>query len=140
MIPAFKSILIGHLYEEGDPFASLTIPDGMVRVDQIHVTILSSELDKDTRKILKGKDLSILSPMPTVTFGAPYVASNSDTGKQSLVCDCNEQAEIRAWVESAVAALGIAVTLNPERVYHVSVANRTGSQFDSVPDPWNHRS
>ena len=118
---------------------SCEIPAGFLPVDQPHITLLSSsELGKDVRKAMKGMDLACLPSFPSVTFGPAYSADNGT--KASVVCDCVEQDAIRTWVESAVAALGIAVTLNPERVYHVSVANRTGSQFDSVPDPWNHRS
>lgn len=129
----FTGILVASV-----PLPAVEIPAGYLPVDQPHITLLSSELGKDVRKAMKGMDLACLPPFPSVTFGPAYSADNGT--KASIVCDCNEQAEIRAWVESAVAALGIAVTLNPERVYHVSVANRTGSQFDSVPDPWNHRS
>jgi hypothetical protein len=128
----FTGILVASV-----PLPACEIPAGFLPVEEPHITLLSSELGKDVRKILKGKDLSILPPFPAVTFGPAYSADNGT--KASLVCDCVEQAEIRAWVESAIATLGIPVTLDPSRVYHVSVANRTGSKFDSVPDPWNHR-
>lgn len=128
----FTGILVASV-----PLPAVEIPAGFLPVDQPHITLLSSELGKDVRKALKGRDLSALPDFPAVTWGAPYSADNGI--KASLVCDCVEQSQIRAWVESAVAALGIAVVVDPARVYHVSVANRTGSQFDSVPDPWNHR-
>jgi hypothetical protein len=128
----FKNILLVQI-----PHLDMGIPEGYKCVDHLHITLLSNELGKDVRKELKSKDLSILAPFPSVSFGSPYCASNG--AKESYVCDCIEQDAIRTWVENAIATLGIAVTLNPARVYHVSVANRTGSVFDSVPDPWNHR-
>ena len=143
MIANFTSILVAILYEEwkADMFAGIEIPAGMVPVDQRHVTLLSSEIGKDARKALKEANLVALQeamPFPTVTFSSPaYVADNGK--KRSLVVDCDQQAEIRQWVVAAMAKLGIEYTLNPDRVYHLSVANLTGSQFDSVPDPWNCR-
>ena len=128
----FTGILVASV-----PLPSCEIPAGFLPVDQPHITLLSSELGKDVRKALKGRDLSALPAFPAVTFGPAYSADNGT--KASLVCDVIEQGAVRAWVESAVAALGIAVVVDPSRVYHVSVANRTGSQFDGVPDPWNHR-
>jgi hypothetical protein len=116
---------------------AIEIPSGYLPVKYAHITILANELGKD-RKAWKTANLKSLPAFPSVTFSAPYLASNGT--KESVVCDCIEQDAIREWVIQSIAILGIPVTLNPERVFHISVANRTGSQYDSVPDPWNHRS
>lgn len=128
----FTGILIASV-----PMPAIAVPDGYVMVDVPHITLLSNEIGKDVRRAIKGMDLACLPAFPNVTFGMPYLADNGT--KASVVCDVNEQDEVRAWVESAITALGVTVTMNPERVYHISVANRTGSRYDSVPDPWNCR-
>lgn len=117
---------------------NVTIPPGLVAVDHPHITLLSSELSRAVRQALRGINIAAIDePFPTVTFGEPYIADNGT--RRTLVCDCVEQAEIRAWLLDAVACLNLDVTVNESRVYHISVANLTGIQFDSIPDPWNHR-
>lgn len=128
----FTGILVAvdfHVFE-------IDIPEPFKAVDHIHITLLSSELSPGARKALKGKDLSKLPPFPKVTFGTTHIADNGK--KISIYADCMQQDAIRAWVEQAIAILGIDAKVDPARVYHVSIANLTGSQYDSVPDPWNH--
>ena len=119
--------------------SGVAIPEGYKQVTSLHITLLSSELPKAVRKELKGIwGMSSLPEFPSITFESkPFFANNGK--KESLVLNCNEQDEIRAWLVEVIAILGLSVTVNPERVFHLSVANRTGSKFDSVPDPWNHR-
>lgn len=138
MKATFKNILVGIPSEKelGD-LGGIKIPEGFVSVDHLHITLLSSELSKEARKDLKGKDLSSIPSFPSVSFLEPYVAHNGVKG--SIVVDCVEQSAIKEWVEGIVEQLGIDCKINPERVYHLSIANFTGSQFDSVPDPWNHK-
>ena len=114
------------------------IPDNMQPVTGLHITLLSSELDKEARKRFKEawKENTYLPTFPYVTFGPAYLA---DSGKKrSLVCNVNEQDKVRQWVIACLALLGIAADAY-YRVYHVSIANPTGSKFDSVPDPWRYR-
>ena len=113
----------------------IDVPTGYLPVDHLHITLLAG-LELGNRKAWKTADLSLLPAFPSLTFGPTYFASNGT--KESVVCDCNEQTAIREWLVQAVAILGIPAVLNPERVFHISIANRTGSQYDSVPDPWNH--
>lgn len=115
----------------------IDVPTGYLLVDHPHITLLAG-VELGDRKVWKTADLSVLPAFPSVTFSSPYLASNGT--KESVVCDCVEQSIIREWLVQSIAILGIPVALNPERVFHISVANRTGSQYDSVPDPWNHRS
>lgn len=128
----FSNILVAD-----PPACNVTIPEGLIAVDHPHITLLSNELSREVRATMRGRDLASLPAFPEVTFGEPYIAETAE--RRTLVCDCIEQDAIRAWVESAVAALGIPVVVDPSRVYHISVANTTGSQFNSIPDPWNHR-
>lgn len=130
----FKNILVAEVTQA----PSAELPEGFVRVDHTHITLLSSELSKPVRAYLKSNwGSSSLPEFPSVTFGESYLADNGK--KASVVADCNEQEAIREWVSEVVSILGLDVTVDPSRVYHVSIANRTGSQYDSVPDPWNHR-
>jgi len=115
------------------------IPTDMQLIDQLHITLLSSEFSKETRKAFKKAWKNIkgnLPEFPAVTFGPAYVA---DSGKKrSLVCNVIEQNIVRQWVVKCLALADIQA--DPYyRVYHVSVANPTGGKFDSVPDPWNYR-
>jgi hypothetical protein len=135
--PAFTGILVAKGLDKND-FSDM-IPEGMIPVDHLHVTLLSSELPKELRAKIK-KDFSILDKLefPDVTFGNPYIVDNGT--KRSAVVDLNEQEPVRLWVKLALALFEIDTSIiNPARVYHVSIANKTGSQFDSVPDPWNHK-
>lgn len=115
------------------------IPEGMELVNELHITLLSSELDKEARKMFKARFAersADLLPFPEVTFGPAYLA---DSGKKrSLVCNVREQDKVRQWVIGCLALMGIAADAY-FRVYHVSIANPTGSKFDSVPDPWRYR-
>ena len=137
LTPAFQGILVA---KGVDPsaFAGM-VPEGMQPVTALHMTLLSSELDKDARKqVKKAFNPATLPPFPSVTFGQPYEADNG--AKRSMVVDANEQNAIRTWCKLACAVMGLPEgTVNEARVYHVSIANPTGSQFDSVPDPWNHK-
>lgn len=129
----------GILFATVDASPNVAIPDDMEPVEGLHITLLSSELDKEARKRFKKawkENSDKLLPFPKVTFGPAYVA---DSGKKrSLVCNVMEQDLVRQWVVACLAMLGIEADAY-YKVYHVSVANPTGSKFDSVPDPWNHR-
>ena len=124
-----------------NPFGSSldeSVPEGYIAVFCPHITLLSHELSKSVRAELKATwGSNTLPDFPEVTHGEPYFASNG--AKESWVVDCIEQDAIRAWVTEVITLLGLDVTIDPSRVYHLSVANRTGSPYDSVPDPWNHR-
>ena len=116
------------------------LPEGMEPVSELHITLLSSELDKEARKVFKARFAersADLLPFPNVTFSP--VAYYADSGKKrSFVVNVNEQDKVRQWVIACLALLGIAADAY-YRVYHVSIANPTGSKFDSVPDPWRYR-
>lgn len=119
---------------------AVPIPPALKPVDRPHVTLLYKELSQAGRDKLKHADLSCLPPFPPLTWGPAYLAD--DGKKRSLVRDAQEQDEIQLWVALAAHQLGLGaedVLLDTNRVYHVSVANKTGSVFDSVPDPWNWR-
>jgi hypothetical protein len=119
------------------PSPSIAIPQGFVRVSEPHITLMARELSKPVKAELKATwGSNTLPEFPTVTYGQPYYSSNGV--KQSIVVDCVEQSEIRVWLQDVIRILMLDVTLDPTRVYHLSVANRTGSPYDSVPDPWNH--
>lgn len=128
---AFTGILVAQV-----ALPVVEVPAGYLPVDHPHITLLAG-VELGDRKAWKTADLSLLPVFPSLTFGPTYFASNGT--KESVVADVVEQDIIREWLVQAVAILGIPAVLNPSRVYHISVANRTGSQYDSVPDPWNHR-
>jgi len=115
------------------------LPEGFLPVEECHITLLSSELNKETRKAFKRvwkERADSLPPFPVVTFGSAYLA---DSGKKrSLVCNVMEQDKVRRWVVTCLDLMGIEADAY-FRVYHVSIANLTGSKFDSVPDPWRYR-
>jgi len=137
LTPEFRGILVAKGID-ASTFSGM-IPEGMKPVDVLHMTLLSSELDKEARKHVKGVfNPDILPPFPSVTYGEPYEANNGT--KHSVAVNANEQNAIRTWCKLACAIMGLPEeTVNEARVYHVSIANLTGSQFDSVPDPWNHK-
>ena len=112
-------------------------PKKYIHVDNPHITLLSYELDEDSRSLLKHKDLSILPKFPMLTWGHPYIVNNNV--KESVVRDAIEQNLIKFWLKVSLGLLQLNIEPDPNRIFHVSIANRTGSQYDSVPDPWNHK-
>jgi len=129
----------GILFATVDNPPQVDLPEGMVPVDELHITLLSSERDKEARKRFKqawAEKSDQLLPFPNVTFGPAYFA---DSGKKrSIACNVVEQNAVRQWVIACLVLLGIEADAY-FKVYHVSVANPTGSKFDSVPDPWRYR-
>lgn len=53
-------------------------------------------------------------------------------GKKSLFVLVNEQDALKAYMDNLGPSLGIELQIEPNRVYHVSLANLTGNPMDSV--------
>ena len=104
----------------------------------LHITLLSSEIKecrKEFKKVWKERGKS-LPPFPRVTYGEPYIADNGE--KRSFVIDLSpkSQSDVAKWLAQALETLGIGSMVNHQgRVYHVSLANLTGSKFDHGSEP-----
>lgn len=83
----------------------------------------------------------VLPPFPAVRFAeTPYIVDNGE--KRSWVLDLDEwsQHKVWNWLYEVLYLMDLEKEVQPsKRVFHVSLANATGSKFDSVPDPWNHK-
>jgi len=94
------------------------IPD-----DKLHVTLLHQQFAKP----LKG---AAIPPMQNeITFNPEQVYVVEREGKKSVFAMVNEQQPIKDYMNT-IAQMG--VQIEPNRLYHVTVANLTGNVADSV--------
>jgi len=91
--------------------------------DKLHVTMLHQQLAKP----LKG---AAFPPLQTdITFDPNHVYMVEREEKKSVFAVVNEQEAIKEYMNS-IAQMG--VQIEPNRTYHVTVANLTGNVADSV--------
>lgn len=141
---SFKGILQAHI-EDLSVFPDLAPPMFIyLAVEDLHITILTSkELGPLKDQFEKDwKNYQDLFPLfPEVSFETePYISDNGS--KRSWVLNLAHWSQIKVWywLYRVLVVMGLERKIQPsERVFHVSLANRTGIRFDSVPDPWNHK-
>jgi len=92
--------------------------------DKLHVTMLHQQLAKP----LKG---AVLPPLQTeITFNPSQIYSVERDGKKSVFAVVVEQEALKRYMEELAQQTNIQI--EPNRVYHVTVANLTGNVADSV--------
>jgi hypothetical protein len=92
--------------------------------DKLHVTMLHQQLAKP----LKG---AALPPLQTeITFNPSQIYSVERDGKKSVFAVVVEQEALKRYMEELAQQTNIQI--EPNRVYHVTVANLTGNVADSV--------
>jgi hypothetical protein len=92
-------------------------------VDKLHVTMLHQQLAKP----LKNAPLPPLQTELTFDFNGVYLVERE--GKKSVFVVVNEQEALKNYMNQ-IAQMG--VQIEPNRVYHVTLANLTGNVADSV--------
>lgn len=91
--------------------------------DKLHVTLLHQQLAKPLKKVP-------VPPLQTeITFDPNHIYSIEREGKKSIFAVVNEQEAIKEYMRS-ISEMG--VQIEPNRTYHVTVANLTGNVADSV--------
>jgi len=107
------------------------LPEEAIRLDKddIHVTLIHQSILKPFQKQIK--EMSFPDPPPVVL--EDDVWERQDMGKMSWAVRLSNQDEMRDYVTQIMELLGSQNTNpEPERVFHVSLANLTGNPHDSV--------
>jgi 2'-5' RNA ligase len=104
-----------------------------IPADRLHITLLHQDVLKQFAKELKNK------PIPqytgSITYGPVYSIKRSDEkgDKESVYVKINEQDALRTHVEEVLESLGLDKNLREKnRIYHISLANKTGTTDKSV--------
>ena len=108
------------------PPEAIPLPD-----DRIHVTLIHQSILKPYRKILK----TMQFPPPPVPILETSISERIDElqGKRSWVVWLQNQDEMKAYVQEVMSILGAPPgDPEPDRKFHISIANLTGKPGDSV--------
>ena len=110
----------------------MMLPEEAIRLapEDLHVTLLHQSISKQFKSQLE----SINLPAPPQILLDDEVHVRYSPGKKSWAVKLLNQDEMRDYVASILKMVG-SNDLNPEpeRRFHVSLANLTGSPWDSVP-------
>tara|TARA_R100001086_G_scaffold241171_1_gene167902 strand:- start:809 stop:1258 length:450 start_codon:yes stop_codon:yes gene_type:complete len=107
------------------------LPEEAVRLrpEDLHVTLVHQSILKPFKKQLKHLKL----PDPPEIILDDQVFERTSPGKKSWAVRLSNQQEMREYVKNIMEMLGSQNTNpEPERVFHVSLANLTGNPHDSV--------
>ncbi len=107
------------------------LPEEAVRLrpEDLHVTLVHQSILKPFKKQLKQLKL----PDPPEIVLDDQVFERTSPGKKSWAVRLSNQQEMREYVKNIMEMLGSQNTNpEPERVFHVSLANLTGNPHDSV--------
>jgi hypothetical protein len=108
-----------------------TLPSDAVPLseDDLHVTLIHQSILKPFRKQIK--DIEFPTPPPVILEDEIWERQSLD--KKSWAVRLSNQDEMRDYVRKVMELLGSKNTNpEPERVFHVSLANLTGNPHDSV--------
>lgn len=119
--------------------SNLELPEGAVPLpaEKLHVTLVHQSVLKPYRKQLKGVELpEAPEPKPVrMPDGSLELQEASDDPKRSWVVFLENQEEVQGYVNKILQGLDAAPNPEPDRRYHISVANLTGNASDSVRYP-----
>ena len=120
--------LLPHLPPEAVPLAA----------DKFHVTLVHQSILKPYRKQLKQlSKAGALPPPPPVMIGSQIehrfgISPGSEMGRQSWVVWVLNQDHLNHYVNEVMELIGAPQNPEPNRVFHITVANLTGNPGDSV--------
>ena len=107
------------------------LPEEAIRLPEkaLHVTLIHQSILKPFRKQIKNMEL----PMPPPVILDDEVWERESLDKKSWAVRLANQNEMREYVQEVMELLDSQNTNpEPERVFHVSLANLTGNPQDSV--------
>jgi len=107
------------------------LPEEAIRLKDkhLHITLVHQSILKPFKKQIKNM---VLPPAPLAVLG-DEVWERESLGKKSWAVRLVNQDEMREYVNNIMQLLGSQNTNpEPERVFHVSIANLTGNPHDSV--------
>ncbi|NBW41966.1 hypothetical protein EBR25_13345 [bacterium] len=132
----FDGVLKIKLSDEQISFIEqLELPPEAVRLKNkyLHVTLIHQSFLKPYKTILKNSCLDDLSAPEIVFADGVEVRVDEELGRKSWVLWLENQEEMCEFVKTIMNSLtGESFDPEPERRYHVSVANLTGNRSDSV--------
>ena len=105
-----------------------------LKEEDLHVTLLGHRALEPHRKALKAiREAGGIPPGPPIAL-APGVEEKSDdvTGKRSWVVWVENQQDMRDYVNQVMEMVGGPMDPEPDRKFHISIANLTGHRHDSV--------
>ena len=95
----------------------------------LHITLIHQDILKPFAEIIKNIELP--EPPPVVIEDAVW--ERESMGKKSWALRLENQEDYKDYVKQVMELLGSPNTSpEPERVFHISVANLTGNPYDSV--------
>ncbi len=99
----------------------------------LHVTLIHQDFLKPYRKHLKTMKFDDAPPVILDTGFIVKSDSSEGTEKTSWAINLANQSEMRDYVIGVMEQLGAEITNpEPERIFHISIANLTGNPHDSV--------
>ena len=108
-----------------------TLPEEAKRLDEkdLHVTLIHQSVLKPFKKQLKNLEL----PSAPSVLLEDTVWERESLGKKSWAVRLKNQEQMKNYVKEVMKLLGSQNTNpEPERIFHVSLANLTGNPHDSV--------
>lgn len=99
-------------------------------VEKLHITLLNQAVLKPFAKDLKGKAFPEYDG--SITYGDIYSIIREDEGKESVFVVIEEQRELSDYISKTLSEMGIPAEPEPNRIYHISLGNKTGNPLDSV--------
>ena len=102
--------------------------------DKFHVTLAHQSVLKPYKKQLKqlSKDGMLPPPPPAVLEGAVEERVDEALGRKSWVVWVSNQDDMRNYVNQIMDLVGGPPNPEPDRRFHISIANLTGNPGDSV--------
>ena len=125
-----KAMLDSNIISELEPLQAL-LPEKAVRLSakDLHLTLIHQSILKPFRKQLKNIELPDIPPI----ILDDEVFERTSPGKKSWAVRIVNQEDLREYVAGVMSLLGSGNTNpEPERVFHISLANLTGNPHDSV--------
>ena len=105
---------------------------------KLHVTLIHQSVLKPFRKIMKNMEFPQppnISLNPEIKMA---VQGDGSTAVKSYFVEVNEQEELKNYVNEVMTILGADPNPEPNRVFHISLVNKTGSPSDSVAYTWEY--
>lgn len=114
---------------EALPSEAVSLPEG-----KWHITLCHQGYLKPFRKELKRLSKEgLFPPPPEILLGLdPKVREDKDLGRKSWVLWVENQEELRAYLNTILEMVGCPPDPEPDRRFHISLANLTGNPGDSV--------
>ena len=110
------------------PPEAIPLPD-----KALHITLVHQNILKPYRKQLKAMELP---PEPEATLTPGYEEKVDEAlGRKSWVVPVENQEDLREYVNEVMALVKGHPDPEPNRVFHITIANLTGDSGDSVK--WN---